>query len=97
MQLIHKTALIRCPHCGATYLPGEIYLPGELIGQPTDVVRDALGKIIYEDYDEKAPNSIETYYCEYCDKPFVVEASLTFNSYEELPEKDFSDPYVSLI
>ncbi len=95
----HKTAIIRCPHCGAEYLPGEIYLPGSLIGQPDEVIRDSLGKIIYEDYTTEArePDMIEHFTCEYCDKPFIVEATTTYKSREEEPEKDFSTQYVSLL
>lgn len=95
----HKTPVIRCPHCGAEYLPGEIYMPGSLIGQPDDIVKDAVGKIIYEDYSTEArePDMIERYICDYCEKPFVVEATITYKSMKESPEKDFSTQYVSLL
>lgn len=97
LQNNFKTALIRCPHCGAEYLPGEIYMPGALIGQPTDVVRDSLGKVIYEDYDDEAPNMLEHFICEYCEKSFVVEATVGYKAYEEAPENDFTTQYVSLL
>ena len=98
-QIIHKTPVIKCPHCGAEYLPGEIYIPGSLIGQPTDVVKDGFGKIIYEDYEPEtyAPDMTEHFTCEYCDKPFVVEATVTYKVKEESPERDFSTQYVSLL
>jgi hypothetical protein len=97
-QIPHKTSIIRCPHCGSEYLPGEIYLPGDLIGQPEDVVKDSLGKILYEDYPEdKEPSMIEHFTCEYCEKPFIIEASVTYRTKEELPENDFSTKYVSLL
>ena len=98
-QILHKTPVIRCPHCGAEYLPGEVYLPGALIGQPTDVVRDSLGKILYEDYEPETrePDLTEHFVCEYCDKPFIVEATVTYKTREESPEKDFSTKYVSLL
>lgn len=93
-----KTPIIKCPRCGANYLPGEIYMPGALIGYPEDVVKDALGKILYEDYPEgKEPNMIENFVCEYCNKPFIVEATITYKTIEEAPERDFSCEYVSLI
>ena len=93
----HNT--IKCPHCGAEYLPGEIYIPGSLTGQPTDVVKDSLGKIIYVDYEpeEKQPDMIESYICDYCNKPFIIEATVTYKAREEAPEKDFSSKYVSLL
>ena len=94
-----KTPIIRCPHCGAEYLPGEIYMPGSLIGQPDEVVKDSLGKIIYEDYYKvsREPDLTEHFTCEYCNKPFVIEAIVTYKAKEETPEKDFSTKYVSLL
>ena len=95
----HKTPVIRCPFCGAEYLPGEIYMPGSLIGQPDEIVRDGLGKIIYEDYytETREPDMIERYICDQCNKPFVVEATITYKTREEEAEKDFSTQYVSLL
>lgn len=93
-----KTSIIKCPHCGANYLPGEIYMPGALIGQPDDIVKDSLGKILYEDYREgKEPDMIEHFICEICNKPFVVEATVTYKTSAEAPEKDFTEQYVPLI
>ena len=98
-NIVHKSAIIKCPHCGAEYLPGEIYLPNSIIGQPDEVVKDSLGKIIYEDYDtpEREPSLIESFTCEYCDKPFIIEAVVSYKTKEEAPEKDFSTNYVSLL
>jgi hypothetical protein len=94
----HKTQVIKCPHCSAQYLPGEIYYPGALIGQPDDLVKDALGKILYEDYREgQEPDMIEHFVCEYCDKPFIIEATVTYKTMAEAPERDFKQQYVSLI
>lgn len=98
-QISHKTPVIRCPHCGSEYLPGEIYLPGSIIGHPDEVIRDSLGKIIYEDYSTEAhePDLIEHFVCEHCEKPFVVEAAVTYKIKKESPENDFSTKYVSLL
>ena len=95
----HKLPVIRCPHCGAEYLPGEIYMPCSLIGQPDEIVRDTIGKIIYEDYttEDKEPNLVEHFTCEYCDKPFIVEATVTYKTRNEEPERDFKSQYVSLL
>ena len=95
----HKSPLIRCPHCGAEYLPGEIYMPCSLIGQPDEVVRDSLGKIIYEDYDtpDREPNTEEHFVCEYCEKPFIIEAIITYKTKEEATENDFTTSYVPLL
>lgn len=95
---IRKTPIIKCPHCGANYLPGEIYMPGSLIGQPEDVVKDSLGKLLYEDYSEnKEPDMVEHFICDYCDKSFIVEATITYKTREEEPERDFKNQYVSLL
>lgn len=95
----HKTPVIRCPYCGSEYLPGEIFVPGSLIGQPSEVIRDSFGKIIYEDYDSEAnePALVEHFTCENCEKPFIIEASVTYRTKEELPENDFSTEYVNLL
>ena len=99
MQINHKSPVIKCPHCGAEYLPGEVYLPGELIGQPDDIVKDSLGRILYEDYStaDKEPSLESHYICDYCDKPFIVEATTTYRTREEAPENDFVTQYVSLL
>ena len=97
--ITHKSPIIRCPHCGAEFLPGEVYMPGDLIGQPDEIVRDTIGKVIYEDYstEDKEPNLTEHFTCEYCNKPFIVEATVTYKTREEEPEADFSSKYVSLL
>lgn len=93
-----KTPIIKCHHCGAQYLPGEIFMPGAFIGQPDDLVKDSVGRILYEDYQEgKEPDFIEHFTCEYCNKPFIIEATVTYKTMEEAPEKDFSTEYVSLL
>ena len=98
-QISHKTAIIKCSHCGAEYLPGEIYMPGALIGQPDDIVKDSLGRILYEDYstETREPDMIEHFVCEYCEKPFVIEATVTYRTKEEAPERNFHEQYVSLL
>ena len=91
--------LIHCPHCKAQDLPGEIYIPGALIGQPVEIVKDSLGEILYVDYhtESNLPNNKESFTCEYCDKPFVLDALITYKPVHEAPERDFRQQYVSLI
>ena len=98
-QVSHKSPVIRCPFCGGEYLPGEIFMPGSLIGQPQEIVRDGLGKIIYEDYgpETKEPCLVEHYICDECEKPFIIEATVSYKTKEETPENDFSTKYVSLL
>ena len=98
-NITHKTPVIKCPHCGAEYLPGEIYMPNALIGQPDDIVKDSLGRILYEDYstETREPAMTESFICEFCDKPFIIEATVTYKTREEAPEKNFKEQYVSLL
>ena len=98
-NIVHKSAVIKCPRCGAEYLPGEVFLPNAIIGQPDEVVRDSLGKIIYEDYYsvDREPCLTESFTCEYCNKPFVIEAVVSYKTKEETPEKNFKEQYVSLL
>lgn len=98
-QISHKTSIIRCPHCGAEYLPGEIYMPNSLTGQPSEIVKDSFGKILYEDYytEMREPDMVEHFTCEHCEKPFVIEATVTYRTKEEAPENDFTAKYVSLL
>lgn len=98
-QILHKTQVIKCPHCNCEYLPGEIFMPGSLIGQPTEIVKDGFGKILYEDYEPKTkePSLTEHFVCENCNKPFIIEAIVSYKSLEESEERDFSNKYVSLL
>jgi hypothetical protein len=74
-------------------------MPNSIIGQPDEIVKDSLGKIIYEDYytEDREPNLIESFTCEYCEKPFITEAVVSYKAKEEAPERDFSTNYVSLL
>lgn len=89
---------IKCPHCGAEYYPEEIFMPGDHIGKATTVIKDALGRVLYQEYPADAePCMIEKYICDYCDKPFLVEPVTTYKVKKELEELDFSEKYVSLL
>lgn len=93
-----KPAPIRCPHCGWEYHPSEVFIPGELLGNPDSVIKDPLGKILCEDYaDGDEPEFVEHFECENCGKPFIVEANLSFKSKKEEEELDFTEQYVSLL
>lgn len=70
--------LIKCPHCGAEYLPAEIFIPDSFLGEPTEIQKDDKGHIesfFGDDMDLK-----EQYRCDYCNKKFSVTASIKFNS-----------------
>ena len=40
---------------------------------------------------------IEHFVCDVCDKPFIVEAVITYKTMTEAPERDFTEQYISLI
>lgn len=62
------------------------------------MIRDALGKIIYQDYDaELEPMQSEKYICDGCGQLFIVEPVLTFKTKKEAEELDFTSDYVSLL
>ena len=80
------------------FAPAEIFMPGELIGKPETVLRDALGKIIYQEYDEGSePAQVGHYVCDECGKPFIVEPVITYKVKKEEEAKDFSDLSASLL
>lgn len=97
-QAEFKKWIIKCPHCGAEYLASEIFMPGELVGKSETVIRDALGKVLYVEWEEDCePGQVEHYVCDNCDKPFIVEPVLTFKVRKEDETLDFSTDKVSLL
>lgn len=97
-QTQKKWPVITCPHCGHQYIPSEIFYPGDLVGEAKTVIRDALGKIIYQEYNaETEPALVEKYFCDNCDKPFIVEPVITYKVKKESEELDFTEKYVSLL
>lgn len=81
---------IRCPHCNAEYAPSEIYLPDSFLGKLRDVEKDVTGSILYQENGDMGLS--EKYTCDYCKRPFTVNAKVTFNT---KPDEflDFSKPY----
>ncbi|MCK9470271.1 MAG: hypothetical protein M0Q88_00770 [Bacilli bacterium] len=73
-----KKTTIRCPHCNAEYLPAEIYYPNEFLGKPFNIIKDGAGNILGYNGDDM--NTEETYRCDNCDKPFNIDASVTFRT-----------------
>lgn len=73
-------------------------MPGELVGKPEQVVRDALGKVIYQDYDEDGePCQLGHYICDECGKPFTVEPVISYKVRKEEEALDFSELSASLL
>ena len=89
-----QLTVITCPSCGKEYLPAEIFIPKAFFGVPDIIRRDSEGKII--DFLGSDMDLSETYYCESCDKPFRVTASVEFQTKVE-DKLDFSTPYTTKI
>lgn len=70
--------VIKCPHCGAEYLPAEIFLPNNLLGKPYGIEKDDNGHIEFFFGDDMDLN--EVYRCDFCNKKFNVEMSIKFNT-----------------
>lgn len=73
-----KEILIVCPHCGAEYLPSEIFIPNSFFGSPEDIDKDSIGRL--EAYDGSKMDLKEIYTCDYCNKELEVIADLKFKS-----------------
>ena len=82
---------ITCPHCGAEYLPAEIYYPDEFLGKPTDIEK-LRGKI--ESYLGKNMNVEEVYICDNCLTKFKTVAKVTFKT-TEIVKQDTTRAYVT--
>lgn len=73
-------------------------MPEELTGRTAQIVRDALGKIIYQEYDEDdEPCQVERYVCDNCGKSFVVEPVVAYKVRKEDEALDFSELSSSLL
>jgi DNA-directed RNA polymerase subunit RPC12/RpoP len=90
--------IIKCPHCQHGYAPAEIFHPHDFAGIPTSVLRDALGKVLYQEYKEDyEPGMATSYICDGCGKQFIVEPQITYKVKKESEELDFSNTSVSLL
>lgn len=85
--------IIMCPHCGAEYTAGEIYIPEYFLGVPQNVEREGVTHRILFD-GGKQMNTKETYVCDYCNTPFKVSAYIKFNV-EEDKMHNFNKNYVT--
>ncbi len=71
---------IRCPFCGAQYLPAEIYLPDAFLGKPSIIDKTTDTSTII-DFEGKSMDLNETYQCDKCNTTFNVCAKVQFNTY----------------
>lgn len=87
-----KEILILCPHCGAEYLPAEIFIPSNFFGKPEDIDKDNEGKL--EAYDGTPMDLKEDFICDKCGKEFEIIADIRFKSQLKSKE-DFNEIYTS--
>ncbi len=83
---------ITCPACGREYLPEEIFVRGDMYGNPKAIVRDEKGKII--GYSGTTAHFSETYICDGCGTNFRVSGCLSFKT-DVAPVSSFDEEYVS--
>lgn len=91
--------IVKCPHCGYEYDIAEVVYPGEFLGKPDKIVKDALGKILLVDFEDPkhAPEQSERYICDSCNKTFVILPQISFEAVKEDEQIDFSQEFASLL
>jgi len=85
-----KLDIIKCPTCGAEYLPVEIFIPNAFFGKPVHIERDEDGKII--DVVGNGMCTTEQFICEHCNVPFRISAKVQYNTKAET-KFDFNSDY----
>lgn len=76
-----KLEVIKCPVCGAEYLPAEIYLPHAFLGKPSDIEKDHI-KGTLRNFSGKSMDTSESYRCDYCNTLFDINAKVHFTTNE---------------
>lgn len=87
-DLEKETHIIRCPVCGQEYLPAELFMPSDFLGEPTEIVKRRDGVIDF--YFGERPTFETEYCCDSCSSYFKVKAKVSF---EATAEDDFSKEY----
>lgn len=81
----NRKNVIVCPYCGAEYLPQEIFTLDTSITNLGQLVKNDKGQIEWVEKDLE-DDLQEEYVCDYCNKPFKVEANLTYTTIKEIPD-----------
>lgn len=89
-SLEREPYLIKCPVCGQEYLPAELFLPEDVLGSPTDIVKRNDGKLDF--YLGERPTYETEYCCDNCNNTFRVKMKVFF---ETSVEDDFDAAYSS--
>ena len=95
MKDYKRIDIISCPHCGAQYTAGEIYIPEYFLGKPSGIEREGATKRILQDYG-RPMDTRERYICDYCNTPFNVKAFIKFNVEEDVEHNFNKDYFTSL-
>lgn len=90
-MLERELKYIICPVCGQEYLPAEIFFPDDLIGKPTEIVKNTSGKIDFYLGDD--PNFDEYYICDNCGTKLKIHANVSYKI--DTAEDTFNEEYVS--
>lgn len=85
---------IKCPHCGAEYLPAEIFV-SDLLGNPRNIIRDEDGKI--EHFDGEPMSLTESYCCDYCGCKFAIYGKVDFITDFYMADEDFEEEYTTKV
>ena len=83
---MNKSNFIKCPHCGAEYLPEEIFIGDEFLGN-RNVTKLKDGTIDWVEGDE--PELESSYYCDYCNTKIIVKAKVSY----DVEQEDFDEEY----
>lgn len=67
-----------CPHCGAEYLPAEIFVPSAFFGKPRNIDKDSTGRIL--GYNGTREDLKENFKCDFCDRKFSVVANVDYKT-----------------
>lgn len=96
MKRRNSSEIIKCPKCGAEYLPSEIFYPQYFFGKVSDIVKDNNGEIL--SYDGDSMDTSETYVCDFCRTKFEVRAKISFDVTDvDAFDEEYSTPrYVQL-
>lgn len=89
---VRKFEIINCPHCGYEYLPAEIFVPRAYFGRPTEIERDANGKLV--SYEGTSVDLFEKYVCDNCNKEFRIVSKLQLTT-EDIFPGCFTEEYVT--
>lgn len=85
---MNKLVIIKCPCCGAEYLPEEIFYPDSVFNKNLKVIRDEEGKIVFTNEDSFCLE--EEFECEHCGSSFTVKGKASFQT-DLVKEEEFEE------